>query len=146
MAYYDALIAKWNSIPSSPALTTQQKLDFVNGLTVTGQVPASFFLTGADLFNCLDWVEFSGLSQAQQTTLLQICAIPGNLKGGTNSFFAGLVPSFFASLLGGVTVTAMTALAKGTVQPWWQVSVAGGGGGLSSPVSFNDLTGAGGLT
>jgi hypothetical protein len=143
MAYYDALIAKWATLAPG---TTQAKLDAINALTVTGQIPSSFFITGAQLFNCLDWTEFAALTTAQQTTLLQICAISGPIKGGTGSFFAGLVPVFYAGKLGGPTVTAMTALAQAAIQPWWQATVAQGGGGLSSPVSNNDLLAAGGLT
>jgi hypothetical protein len=41
------------------------------------------------------------------------------------------------------TVTALTALAQATVQPWWQASVANGGSGLTSPVSPGDTTAAG---
>ena len=142
MAYFDPLIAKWATLTPG---TTAAKLLQINALTVTGSVPANFLVAGADIFNCLDWTEFAALTAAQQTTMLQICAIPGLLRGGTGSFFAGLIPLFYAGKLGGPTVTAMTALAKATVQPWWQASVANGGGGYSQPIGTADLALAGGL-
>ena len=44
------------------------------------------------------------------------------------------------------SIAALTALVETTPQPWWQASVAAGGGGLNGPVGPNDLTEAGGLT
>ncbi len=143
MAYYDALIAKWATLTPG---TTQQKLDQINALTVTGSVPTSFFTTGAAVLNCINYAEFKALTVQQQTNLLSMLAIPGPLLGGSaNTAFMvdGMIIDYFP--LAGPTIAALTALAKGTVTPWWQASVANGGGGLSSPVSTNDLLAAGGL-
>lgn len=41
------------------------------------------------------------------------------------------------------TIAALTALAKAAVLPWWQVSVAGGGGGLFYPIDASDAAAAG---
>lgn len=143
MAYYDALITKWATLTPG---TTAQKLAQINALTLTGSIPTTFFLTGNQIFNCLDWAEFSALTPTQQTLMMQICAIPGSIKGGTGSFFAGMIPVFYAGKLAGPTVTAFIALAQATTQPWWQATVAQNGGGLSSLVSVDDLKAAGNLT
>lgn len=143
MAYYDALVTKWATL--SPG-TTQQKLDALNALTVTGQIPTSFFTTGDKILNCLDWTEFATLTAAQQTILIQALCVPGQLKGGAGSFIGGMFVAFYASKLAGPTIAALTALAQGIVTPLWQVSVAQGGLGLKGPVTANDLTAAGGLS
>lgn len=137
MAYYDALIAKWATLTPG---TAAQKLVQLNAMTVTGSVPTSFFITGAQLLNCINWAEFNALTQARQTNLLQLCAIPGQLLGGSdNTTFVvdGMILAYFS--VGGATVAALTALAKGAVLPWWQSN------GYTSPISASDLAAAGGL-
>lgn len=141
MAYYTALIAKWATLTPG---TTQQKLDQINAIVVTGSVPASFFTTGADVFNCIDSAEFLAKTAAQQTLVLQCLAVPGAIKGGAGSFLGGIFVAVFG--VSGATITALTALAKAISQPWWQATVAQGGGGLVSLVSLADLAAAGGLS
>ena len=144
MPYYDALVTKWGTLSG----TTAAKLAAVNALTVSGSVPTSFYVTGAQLLNCINWAEFAALTAAQQSNLLMLCACQGQLLGGsgnTTHLADGMILAYFTNL-GGPTITALTALAQGTVQPWWQVSVANGGGGLNSAVTQADLTAAGGLT
>jgi hypothetical protein len=144
MAYYDALVAKWATLTPG---TTQQKLDQINSLTVTGSVPTTFFTTGSAVLNCINYPEFKALTAQQQSNLFNMLSIQGPLLGGSaNTAFmvAGMIIDYFP--LAGPTVAALTALAQGTVQLWWQASVASGGGGLSSSVSTNDLLKAGGLT
>lgn len=141
MAYYDALIAKWATLTPG---TTQQKLDQINAIVVTGSVPTSFFTTGDQILNCIDSTEFLAKTAAQQNLVLQVVSVPGQLKGGAGSFIGGVFVNVFG--VSGATITALTALAKAISQPWWQATVAQGGGGLSSPVSASDLVAAGGLT
>lgn len=135
MAYYDALITEWATLTG----TTAQKLAAINVLTVTGQVPTLTFVTGSQLFNCLVWGEFNALTAAQQTTLMQLCAIPGQLEGGSASPF---VAPFFGSLGSKMptTIANLVALAQAVVTPWWQAN------SYSSPISQSDLAAAGGLT
>ena len=158
MATYTALIAAWNAssasvgaLPSGVAgtslfgLTTAQKIAAVNGWTVTGTIPTTFYVSGAQLLNCINWTEFAALSAAQQSTLLQLCAIPGDLLGGsaeTSFLVDGMILAYFTNH-SGPTVIALTALANAQVQAWWGVSVASGGGGLTSSVSVADTTAAG---
>lgn len=155
MAYYTALTTAWNGATQPPTgvtgtgltggMTTAQKLAAVNAWTVTGSVPTSFFTTGADLLNAIDWTEFNALTAANQTRLLAMLAVQGPLLGGSANT-SHMVPGMFLALftnLSGPTIVALTALAKAVVLPWWQAS---NGGGLSSPVSQQDLTAAGGLT
>lgn len=137
MAYYTALISKWGTLSG----TTQSKLDQINALTVTGSVPTTFYTTGAEILNCIDWTEFNALTAERQTNLLQMCAIPGQLLGGsaqTSHLVAGMIIAYFN--IAGPTVAALTALAKATVTPWWQAPVANGGGGLVAPVQPSDLS------
>ncbi len=143
MAYYDALVAKWGTLSG----TTAQKLAAVNALMVTGSVPTLFRVSGSAILDCLNFAEFNALTAAQQSTLLQICAMPGLLLGGSASPLVGpMFVSYYAGKLAGPTITALTALAQGAVVPWWQSSVANGGGGLAGPVSAGDLVAAGNLT
>ncbi len=143
MAYYDALVAKWATLTG----TTQQKLDQINALTITGSVPTSFFTTGAAVLNCIAYSEFKVLTDQQKSNLLNMLAIPGPLLGGSaNTAFMvdGMIIDYFLAN-GPITMAALTALAKAAVMPWWQAPVSSGGGGLNSPVSTNDLLIAGGL-
>ena len=138
MAYYTALINEWPSLTG----TTAQKLTTLNAMTVSGGVPTTLYVTGAQLANCFNWTEFSLLSSPQQTNLLQLCAIPGNLLGGSsNTAFLvdGMILAYFTNH-SGPTVTALTALAQAAVQPWWQANGYGG------PINGNDLVAAGGLS
>ena len=144
MAYYDALISKWATLAPG---TTAAKLTAINALTITGSVPTSFYTTGDAILNCIDWAEFNALTDARQKNILAMCGVPGQLLGGsaqTSKMVAGMIIAYFS--LAGPTIAALTALAKGATQPWWQATVAQGGGGLSGPVSGTDLVVAGGLS
>lgn len=149
MAYYDALIAAWNGAAQPPAgvtgtgltaqMTTLQKIAAVNAWTVTGSVPTSFFVTGAQLLNCINYAEFKVLTDAQQKNLLGLCQVGGNLLGGSsNTTFMvdGMILDYFTNHAG-PTILALTALAQGTVIPWWQ-SI-----GLNGVVSLADTQAAG---
>lgn len=149
MAYYDALIAAWNSVTQPPAgvtgtaltggMTTAQKIVAVNGWTVTGSVPTSFSTTGAALLNCLDKTELQALTAAQRLEILTMCACSGQIAGGSANAgrgAPGLILAYFN--VAGATIANLTALAKATVTPWWQAN-----GGLNGPVSASDTTAAG---
>lgn len=159
MSYYSALTAAWNTssaqaaaLPAGVAgtslfgLTTANKITAVNGWTVTGTVPTTFNISGAQILGCINWTEFAALTAAQQSNLL-LLGQTQNLVGGTATtahIAAGMILAYFS--LGGATVAALTALASAQVQPWWSTSVANGGGGLSSPISQSDVTAAGGIS
>lgn len=139
MAYYDALIAKWATLTPG---TTAQKLAQLNAITITGSVPTTFYCTGVDLLNCVNYPEFKVLTAVQQSNLLSMCSCPGLILGGsanTTHMAAGLILDYFPAPAS-PTIAALTALAKGVTQPWWQASVAAGGGALNGPVSLTDLT------
>jgi hypothetical protein len=157
MAYYTALIAAWNGATQPPtgvegtpltSLSTAAKLVAINGWTVTGTIPTSFYVTGSQILNCINWAEFAALTAAQQSNLLALCNCQGNLLGGSgNTAFlvVGMILAYFTNH-SGPTVVALTALASAQIQPWWQASVGSGGGGLSSIVTAADLVAAGNLT
>lgn len=142
MAYYDALITKWATLTPG---TTAAKLTQINAITVPGSIPTTILSSGADIINCIDWAEFNALTDPKQKNLLAMCAIPGQLLGGSGQLthmVPGMIVAYFPPA--GATITALTAMAKAL--PWWQATVAQGGGGLQAPVALSDLVQAGGLT
>jgi hypothetical protein len=137
MAYYDALKTQWATLTG----TTAQKLAAINAMTVSGSVPTSFYVTGSQVANCINYAEFKALTATQQANLLGMLSVAGNLLGGSgNTAFLvdGMILDYFP--LAGTTVANLTALAKATSTPWWQAN------GYSSPFSQADLDAAGGLT
>src|SRR5580704_17534267 len=121
MAYYTALINEWSLLTPG---TTAAKLAQLNAMTVTGAVPTNFTVTGPQLANCINWTEFAALTAPQQQNLLLLCANPGPLLGGSgNTAFLtdGMILAYFTNV-SGPTITALTALAKATVLPWWQAN------------------------
>lgn len=136
MAYYTALINQWGALAPG---TTAQKLAAINALTITGSVPTSFFLTGSQLLNCINYNEFKALTAAQQGNLLALCNSQGSLLGGSaNTAFmaAGMILDYFSNKQG-PTIMALTALAQATVTPWWQAN------NYPGPFTNNDLVAAG---
>jgi hypothetical protein len=154
MAHYDALIAAWNNPTQPPpgvtgsgllsADTTDQKIVKVNAWTVTGSVPTTLHVTVDQVANVINYTEFKALSAAQETNLLALLTIPGQLLGGSGNtaiLFMGMLLDYFPA--GSQTRAGLTALAKGLTQMWWQASVADNGAGLTSPVSIDDTKAAG---
>lgn len=144
MTDYTALVSKWATLTPG---TTAVKLAQLNTITITGQIPTSFFITGDQILNCINYAEFKVLAAVDQGNILAICRTPGQLLGGsgnTSFIVDGIIIDKFP--IAGPTVAALTALSKGTVTPWWQATVAQGGGGLTGPVSNADLVAAGNLT
>jgi hypothetical protein len=148
-ANYTALISAWNGATQPPTGvtgtglsggdTTAQKLAKVQAWTVSGSVPTSFYVTGNQLINCINWTEFAALTTAQQNNLLALCQVSGDLLGGsgnTSFLVDGMFLTYFTNL-SGPTITALTALAQATVQPFWQYV------GLNGPISMTDVTLAG---
>jgi hypothetical protein len=153
VSYYTQLISAWNSVTQPPAgvtgtgltggMTTVQKIAAVNGWTITGAIPSSTLFSGPQLLNCISWSEFNALLPAQQQNIMFLCAAgaAGGLLGGsanTSLLPVGMIIAYFP--LAGVTITNLTALAKGFTQPWWQAPT---GGNLNGPVSLSDTTAAG---
>jgi hypothetical protein len=233
MGYYTALMDAWNGATQPPAgvtgtgltgeMTTAQKIAAVNGWTIVGSIPTTFYVTGSQIWNCINWNELSALTDAQRKDVIEMCQIPGLLLGGSgnigfatdgmiinyfttnaaiasgtynnstgvvtltmsasikfgpsgnivvsgltgtgafaslNGIFAPIAPTSgttvtynagaglgASTITGGSlvppTITALTALAQATAQPWWQVPVAQGGGGLGGIVTTADTTLAG---
>jgi len=144
MAYYDALIVKWATLAPG---TTAAKLAAINALTVQLSDHNPALLTPSQILNNIVFADLAGLTQLQvlQLTLL--------LQGSTIDVSKGTViraaiQTLFAGKL--TTLGQLAALVAPfdvpSVIPWWQATVAQGGGGLSEPVGTADLTLAGGLT
>lgn len=152
MSYYSALVAAWNGATQPPVgvtgtgltaqMTTAQKLSAVNGWTITGTVPTTFYCTGAQLLNCINWTEFVALTAQQQSNLLALCNNPGPILGGsanTSNMAGGMILAYFTNK-SGPTIAALTALAQATVSAWWKAN------GYSSAFTQADLDAAGGLS
>ena len=94
-------------------MTTQQKCDAVNAWTVVGQIPTSMLVTADAVFNCIAWSEFAVLTAAQQQNVLLMCAVPGQLLGGSANvahMLPGMLVAYFP--VAGVTIANLTALAR----------------------------------
>jgi hypothetical protein len=142
VAYYDALIAKWATLTPG---TTTQKLAQLNGLTVVGPVQKAILAPSA-ILNAIVFADLAALTQLQVTQLTLLLAgseidasIGTSIRAGVQALFAGKATTL-------ANLGALVAAFDSPPIPWWQATVAQGGGGLSSPVSSNDLLAAGGLT
>lgn len=140
--YYAPLVAKW---PSIVGASTALKLVAINVLTV--QISAKKpMLSPTDIVNCIDFADLMGLTLLQLgqlqvlLTATQIdVSIGSPTRLGLQTLFSGK----------SATLANITALVDPYDKPtmlWWQATVAQGGGGLTSPVSIDDLAAAGGLT
>lgn len=167
MTYYAALGSEWAAITAAnPGYTTAQKLAAVNALTVAGP-NADVSVSSAALFlaNEGKWAAlvayaqkaFATLQAGGTLTTAQSAAAQLNALMQTPQFTvfqtstsAGLaavtamlnaVASDSASGISSGDVAALLGMAQTTI-PWWQATVAQGGGGLSSPVGVGDLSAA----
>lgn len=140
MAYYDALIAKWGTLSG----TTAAKLTGINALTIAGQTQPMIVSTYR-IYNAIVPSEFVALSAADQQLIRDILSM-GTVDASAGTNVRTVLVTKFPN--GTATLIAFTALAAtfATTIPWWQATVAQGGGGLSSTVSNNDLVAAGGLS
>jgi hypothetical protein len=139
MAYYDALAAKW---AQAPAGTTDSKLTWINSQTVMG-VAMPMVVPTYQIYNLIVRSEFNALVAADQQSVRDIISM-GTVDASPNTEIRKKILAMFPS--GTATFTALANVAKGYDQPqvpWWGAPVAKGGGGLSSPVSQEDLTAAG---
>ena len=120
MAYYDAFIAKWNTLTPD---TTVNKLAALNSSTVTGSIPSTIMISGAQVLNCVNYAEFKVLTATQQINILTLCSATGLLLGGsanTTHLLVGMLLDFFP--VAGPTIASLTALAQASAQPWWQAN------------------------
>jgi hypothetical protein len=142
MAYYTALIAKWATLTPG---TTAAKLAQINAITVAGP-PGKAILAPSQILNSIVFADLAALTQLQvsQLTLLlagsQVDASVGSsIRLGIQALFAGKTTTL-------ANLSALVTPLDTTTIPWWQATIAQGGGALNSPVSLDDLVAAGGLT
>jgi hypothetical protein len=123
MAYYDALIAAWNSVTQPPAGvtgsgllagdTTAQKCTKINGWTMAGAA-TKMLVQATDVYNLIVLSEYNALSAANQTAVNNLLAMgvldasPGTT---VRSRFIGIFPS------GTQTFAALSNFAKGFDAP-----------------------------
>lgn len=141
MAYYDAMIAKWATLSG----TTAQKLAAINALTVAGPAVPMVIPTYT-IYNLIVASEFAALSAANQQLIRDILNM-GTVDASPGTQVRSMIVARFPN--GTSTFTALAALAAkydAPQIPWWQGSLASGGGGLTGPISGGDLINAGGLS
>ena len=161
MTYYDALKATWATLPAGD--TTAQKLAAVNALTVAGpnidvQVSAvvAYLALNLKLAALLKYAANApateaGACAAELAALLNMGSNAPNFATSQPAVYNALqtmLTAMASDTNSGITssdVTALMALAA-TEVPWWQATVAQGGGGLNGLVSQADLDVAGGLS
>ena len=131
MAYYDALIAAWNSttqppsgVTGQPLLagdTTAQKCTKVNGWTMAG--PAIPMVVRATIiYNLIVISEYTALSAANQTIINNLLAM-GDLDGSPGTNVRSRIVQIFPS--GTQTFTNLSNLAKtydSPTQDWCYVN------------------------
>lgn len=142
MAYYDTLIAAWNSTTQPPAgvsgaaltagMTTAQKLATVNAWTVVSTINP-LILRGSQIYNAIVPSEFQTLTAAQQQLVRDVFGLGDQIdvSAGTN------VRTVLLSAFGAGTQTRanLAALATGSPISWCQANgyplAQTGGGGLT---------------
>lgn len=144
MAYYDALIAKWATLTPG---TTAAKLAQINAITVQIATHGVALLAPSSILNAIVFADLASLTQLQVSQLTLLLAGSAVDVSFGSSIRAGIVALFAGKTTTLAQLTALVASADAAVTaPWWQATVAQGGGGLASPVSLADLAAAGGLT
>jgi hypothetical protein len=155
MAYYTALINAWNSATQPPAgvtgtaltgLTTAQKLIAVNAWTVAGPAQKAIISVNA-IINAVTSTDLLALTVTQLQVMTLLLAGGGSVDASPGTTVRAVFQSIFASKTTTLAnLTALVAPFDNPMIPWWQATVAQGGGGLSSLVNGNDLVAAGNLT
>lgn len=138
MAYYDPLKAKW---ATAPAGTTDQKLAWINAETVNGPA-VKMIIPTYEIYNLISRTEFTALTGELQQGVRDIISM-GTVDASPNTEIRKRIMFIFPN--GTTTFTNLANFAKmyDTPQvPWWGAPPPTGGG-LSSPVSHNDLDAAG---
>lgn len=142
MAYYDALVTKWGTLSG----TTAAKLSQINASTVPVAAQGIANVTPSQILNAIVFADFAGLTQLQVSQLTLLLA-GGLVDVSKNSSIRTGVQALFAGKT--ATLANLAALVAPFDLPltisWWQATAAQGGGGLSSPVSLDDLKTAGNL-
>lgn len=144
MAYYTALISQWALLTPG---TTAAKLAQINALTVAGPA-APLIVPTYRIYNVMDAAELAALTAAAQQRVRDILSM-GTVDASLGTNVRAALASIFAGAGGATTRGNLLTLAnsiENTTIPWWQATVAQGGGGLSSIVTNSDLIAAGNLT
>lgn len=153
MAYYDALVAKWATLPNTN--TIGQNLTLVNAATVAGPTVdvamgdvVGFLALQGVLSSLEDYVASDpspGAARTAAIELLRLTSTPSITQFKmSNPIVATAVGSFITALVAagqmtGAQATGLAAMSATTV-PWWQVN------GYPSPFNEHDLVAAGIMT
>ena len=141
MAYYTALIAKWATLTPG---TTAQKLTQINTLTVQTAANGKAILAPSDILNAIVFADLAALTQLQVTQLTLLlqgsvvdASVGSSIRTGIQALFAGKTQTL-------ANLSALVAPYDAPLTiPWWQATVAQGGGGLIGQVGLGDCNNAG---
>lgn len=147
MAYYDALIAAWNSVTQPPigvvsgtaitgGMTTQQKINAVNSWLIVG-VTQPMVVSPAVILNACVASDLAALS-VTQLQLLQLLLSGTSVDASNGTTLRAAIIAIFTGKPSLTSLAALAALYDTPHVPWWQFA-----GGLSTPVGVNDAIGAG---
>lgn len=135
--YYNALIAKW---PTVPGATEEEKLVNLNAETVPGPDNDLVDVPPSEIINCFDSADFLTIPSGDiQKLLLVLSGATVNVSKGSN------IRKIILGIFNGKTATITNFQAfqdkhDKTAIPWWQANGYGG------PISHNDLVAAGIVT
>lgn len=148
MAYYDALIAKWATLPAvTTGADVTANLATLNAMTVPGTTqPVAIIDAVTYLREQNAWL---AIKAAAPTNPAAEAAVDLNddIRATTVDFsLPGVRAMIDALVTSGYLTTAQSAalIAMGaTAVPWWEASIADTGAALSSPINVHDLIAAG---
>lgn len=145
MAYYDALIAAWNSSGLPPGvtgtvltstMTTDQKLTTFNNWTVVGS-PRPMIIPTYMIYNVIVGSEFAALSSNGQQFIRDILGL-GAVDGSPGTQVRARIASIFPSSTATFAALQNLAVEYDAPQvPWWSMN------GYPARISGQDLVNAG---
>lgn len=138
MAYYDALIALYATLPAGN--TFDQNIVLINAKTVPMPQPA--ILRPSAILNACAAADLEALT-ATQIALMQMLLQGQTVDASNGTAIRAVFQNIFAGKASLTSLAALVAPFDNATMPWWQATVAQGGGGLTSPVGIPDLISAG---
>lgn len=142
MAYYTALINEWNTVTTNnPGWSAAQKMSYINSLTVSA--PQKAILTPSSILNACVFSDLAALTQLQVSQLALLLAGSNVDASAGTSIRLGIQTLFSGKTQTLSNLAALVAPYDNATIPWWEATVAQGGGGLNSHVDVGDLAAAG---
>lgn len=135
---YDALIALYPTLPGGN--TFDQNIALINAKTVS--IAQKAIVQASDLLNACSAADLEALT-ATQIALLSLLLQGQTVDASNGTAIRAVCVNIFGGKPSITSLGALVAPFDNATAPWWSTPVAQGGGGLTSPVSINDLMSAG---